>query len=110
VARKDGLEVAFEGGLDLGEELVDRQVDGVAIELDLDDDGTLVVGVDPRQWFDEAQFDTLDEPAASGRLAITPGGQVATAWRLGLRSPRGFYARWAEDEVFKMLDGLEAAR
>jgi hypothetical protein len=101
VARRGDETVEFEGGLDLGAELIQRQVDGVPIDIELDDDGTLVIGVRADAWFSEADFSTLDDVADSGRLSITPDSQVAVAWTLGLRSTRGFFARWTDDEDFE---------
>jgi hypothetical protein len=106
-ATKDGVTIEFEGGIDLEADGVVRQVDGVTLDELLDDDGTVVIGVHPRKWFDEAQFDTLTEVAESGRMLITPNDQVAIAWRLGLRSPLGYWARWTDDEVFPRLADLQ---
>jgi hypothetical protein len=72
--------VEFEGGLAIPAEGVQRQVDGVPIDGELDDDGTLVLGLDPSAWFAQADFGQLDATNEAGdRMAITAGSQVANA-------------------------------
>jgi hypothetical protein len=98
--------VEFEGGLAIPAEGVQRQVDGVAIEGELDDDGTLVLGVSPRAWFAQADFATLDTPNEAGdRMVIAPGSQVANAWFLGARTSDAFFCRWTTDERFADWQG-----
>jgi hypothetical protein len=97
-ARRDGIEIAFEGGLEIPAEGTQRQVDGLPVQFDVDDGGTLVIGVHPRTWFDQAHFDTLDVRGPDGRWMITPESQVAASWFIGARSAQGYFARWTTTE------------
>ncbi len=94
IARRDGEDIAFEGGLDIPAEGTQREVEGLPLDLTLEDDGMLVVGLHPKVWFDQAQFDTLQAPSDGGPRIITPDSQVGVAWFLGARSPAAFYAEW----------------
>jgi hypothetical protein len=94
--------VPFEGGLAIPAEGTQREVDGIPLETELDEGGTLVVGVQPRAWFADAHFDQLDTPNAEGdRRLITAESQVAAAWYIGARTTAAFYARWTTDETFE---------
>lgn len=94
--------VPFEGGLTIPAEGIQREVDGIPLEIELDDDGTLVVGVRPRAWFADAHFEQLDTDNAEGdRRLITADSQVAAAWYIGARTAAAFYARWTTDETFE---------
>jgi len=107
-ARRGRQVVAFEGGLEIPAEGVQRQVDGVPIEGELDDDGTLVLGVNPKAWFDQANFETLDVPNEAGdRMVITPDSQVGKAWYVGARTSAAFSCRWTTDERFAQWEGAQ---
>jgi hypothetical protein len=96
--------VEFEGGLAIGNaEAIERKVEGVAVDSVLDDGGTLVLGVQPRVWFDQARFETLGETTADGRKWIGEDGQVGHAWYVGARSTAAFYTRWTEHETLPRL-------
>lgn len=101
-ARRGREVVEFEGGLVIPPEGVQRQVDGVDIEGELDDDGTLVLGVSPHAWFAQADFATLETPNEAGdRMVIDPESQVANAWFIGARTTDAFSCRWTTDERFE---------
>jgi len=98
--------VEFEGGIAIPAEGVQRQVDGVTVDGELDDDGTLVVSVSPRAWFAQADFGSLEVPNEAGdRMVITPGSQVANAWFIGARTSDAFSCRWTTDERFAEWEG-----
>lgn len=93
--------VRFEGGLSIPAEGIQRQVDGVPIDVELDDGGTLVLGVEPRAWFADAHFEQLVvDNAAGDRKVIDADSQVAAAWYIGARTAAAFSARWTTDETF----------
>lgn len=98
--------VEFEGGLEIPADGLQRQVDGVRVQGELDDDGTLVLGVSPRAWFAQADFGTLDTPNEAGdRMLVTSGSQVANAWFIGARTSDAFTCRWTTDERFADWEG-----
>jgi len=86
VATRDGVEVAFEGGLDLDEPALQR-IDGVAVSGALREGSRLIVGADARAWLAEADF-------TGG--SITPGSQPHRALYLGARSAASWAARTEE--------------
>lgn len=87
VARREGEEVAFEGGLELADERL-RVIDGVAGEGAILDEGArLVLGADARAWLAEADFAEL----AGGE--ITADSQPHRALFLGVRSAASWRAR-----------------
>lgn len=87
VATRDGIEVAFEGGLDLQDEALQR-VEGVAVDGALTEAGRLIVGADARAWLREADF------TEGG--AVTEGSQPHRALYLGARSAASWNARTEE--------------
>lgn len=88
-AEKEGLVIPFEGGLDIENEGTKQRIDGVPLEIQLDDGAALTFELNPQVWFDAAHFDKLSEKNQQGRYVITPDSQVRTAWFLGAR---GFFA------------------
>jgi len=90
VATKDGARVTFEGGLDIPDEALLRHVDGVPMDVAVDDGVTVVVALHLRAWLAAAQFDRLTEQSADGTYAIGSTTQVHTAWYLGARSLSAF--------------------
>ena len=92
-AEKEGSVVSFEGGLDIENEGTKRRIDGIPLDIQLDDSAVLTLVLHPRAWFDAAHFDRLSEKNQAGRYVITPDSQVRTAWFLGAR---GFSAFTAE--------------
>lgn len=93
IAERDGVVVPFEGGLDIENEGTLRTVTGIPVDVDLDDGLRLALRVDPRAWFDQAQFDRLTEKSAAGRALVTPESQVRTAWFIGARGAAAFAVR-----------------
>lgn len=86
IARRDGEEVPFEGGLALDDPRL-RQVDGIAVEAGpLSEGARLIVGVDASAWLREADFTGLE-----GEL--TEGSQPHRALYLGARSAASWSAR-----------------
>lgn len=83
-ASRDGVEVAFEGGLDLADERLGR-IDGVLAEGVLEEGSRLIVGADARAWLAEADF--------TGGGSITEGAQPHRALYLGARSAASWTAR-----------------
>lgn len=89
-AEKEGVFINFEGGLDIENEGTKRRVDGIPLDMILDDGAPLTFLVHPRAWFDAAHFDMLSEKNDQGRYVITPDSQVRTAWFLGARGFSAF--------------------
>jgi hypothetical protein len=92
VASRGGFAMPFEGGLDI-EATGNRRRLQVVADFLLDDARRVVVVVDPRPWLDQVQFEALPPDPSTGRVRITPEGQAAGAWMLGLQSSRGFAVR-----------------
>ncbi len=89
-AEKEGLVVPFEGGLDIENEGTKRRIDGIPLDIKLDDGAVLTLVLHPQAWFDAAHFDQLSEKNQTGRYVITPDSQVRTAWFLGARGFSAF--------------------
>lgn len=89
-AEKDATVIPFEGGLDIENEGTKRRVDGIPLDMQLDDDRRLTFIVHPRSWFDAAHFDRLAEKNTAGRYVITPESQVRAAWFIGARGFSAF--------------------
>lgn len=87
VARRDGVEVTFEGGLEITDERLAR-IDGVEVDPDapLDEGSRLVVGANASAWLAEADFTDITG-------AITPESQPHRALFLGARSAASWSAR-----------------
>ena len=83
-AARDGVEVAFEGGLELADERL-RRIDGVIADGVLGEGSRLIVGADARAWLAEADF--------AGGGSITEGAQPHRALYLGARSAASWSAR-----------------
>jgi len=90
VATKDGVDVTFEGGLDIADDGLARHVDGVPMDVAIDDGVTVVVALHLRAWLAAAHFDRLTEQGSDGTYAIGTTTQVHTAWYLGARSLPAF--------------------
>jgi hypothetical protein len=90
VASKDGATVTFEGGLDIPDDGLARHIDGIPMDVAIDDGVTVVVALQLRAWFAAAHFDRLTERGADGTYAIGAATQVRTAWYLGARSLSAF--------------------
>ena len=90
VATKDGATVTFEGGLDIPDDGLARHVDGIPMDVAIDDGVTVIVALQLRAWFAAAHFDRLSEQRADGTYAIGTATQVRTAWYLGARSLPAF--------------------
>ncbi len=113
-ASKDGQTIAFEGGVVIPDIGVNRRVDGLAADFELDDDGLFIVSLDPAAWFDSANFELLlsqSEPDDQGRYALHEDTQVAIAWTQALRRPRSWSGRWEPDAAslaeFPLAEGIE---
>jgi len=90
-ATRDGETVAFEGGLDLGDDPKGRRIAGVPAALTLREGARVILRVHPRRWLRGADFSTLEAPAAPGELRrIQPGTQVHGAFFVGVRSHGAF--------------------
>ncbi len=88
VARQDGIEIPFEGGLSIAAEGNRRRVEGIPTDAALRTGSRLTLSTHPAAWFDDAEFSgLLTEPKnAAGRHPITPTSQVGQAWFVGARS------------------------
>ncbi|MBX3226955.1 MAG: hypothetical protein KIT84_40905 [Labilithrix sp.] len=92
IAQRDGVTVAFEGGLDI-EEAGNRRRIQVPVSFEVDDGATLAVLVDPRPWLDEVRFDDLTVTEPGGRATIAAESQARVAWFLGVQRASAFSAR-----------------
>ena len=88
IARKDGWEIPFRGGLAIPAEGEQRVVQGLPLTANLDEGTVVTFVLNPDAWFQEANFETLLDqlPDEQGRYPITPGSQVERAWFIGARS------------------------
>lgn len=93
-ASKEGITIAFEGGLDIPDEGLSRRVENIPLDAFLEEGGRWVVTVHASEWFRDAQFDRLTEQNEEGVYQITPESQVRSAWLLGARSTRAYTARF----------------
>lgn len=92
-AQREGDTIPFEGGLRIEAAL--RSVDGIELELALDDGVHVELDVRVRSWFAAADFGELPnqgELNEDGRYAITPATEVYRAWLSGVRQPTAFTA------------------
>jgi hypothetical protein len=92
-ARRGDAVVPFEGGLAIDNVGDARRVDGIPLSGALTEDAEFVLTVNPRAWFDEARFDSLDVRNDRDRFVITADSQVRGAWFIGARSARGWAGR-----------------
>jgi hypothetical protein len=97
-AKKDGQTIRFEGGLDIPDEGLSRRVENIPIDAFLEQGGRWTITVRPQDWFQDANFDRLNQQNAEGVYLITPESQVRSAWLLGARSPRAYAARFELEE------------
>jgi hypothetical protein len=97
-AEKEGLVVSFEGGLDIENEGTKRRIDGIPLDIQLDDGAVLTLVLHPQAWFDAAHFDQLSQKNEQGRYVITPESQVRTAWFLGARGFSAFTVETNEQQ------------
>lgn len=98
-ARRDELEVPFEGALVIDQSLVSaggsideaRKVRGIPARVTPSEGGALRVRVDPRGWFDGADFRELTAGAArEGRYRFTAQDNVGRAFLNRVRSRSSF--------------------
>jgi hypothetical protein len=93
-ATKDGETIAFEGGLTVPDEGINRRIEVMATDIVLDEGGRLLLSIRPSRWLHDASFDRL-EPAADGEpRTITPQSEVGRAWLVGARSPSDLSVHW----------------
>lgn len=95
-------EVPFSGALSADESIatpqspldVARRVRGIPVDITPDDGGALTIRVDPRGWFEGADFSELaGAPVdARGARAFTGGDNVGRAFLNNARAARGAYA------------------
>lgn len=93
-ATQGDVRVDFVGGVTLPTEGLGERIEGLALDAVVDDAGALVIEVHPERWLDEARFERLATTVDDAVIDV--GSQVALAWRLGLKSPGAFVARWEE--------------
>jgi hypothetical protein len=87
-ATKDGESLRFVGGIALPPEGGRREINGVPVEGDVDEDVDVALVIDPAAWFVEVDFSELSsvEPDADGYRTIPADGSIAAAWEIGARS------------------------
>jgi hypothetical protein len=87
-ATKDGQSLRFVGGIVLPPEGGRREINGIPVEGDVDEDVEVALVVDPAAWFVEVDFSELSavEPDADGFRTIPVDGSIAAAWEIGARS------------------------
>lgn len=104
VARRAEVEVPFEGSLVVDQSLVStggtldeaRRVRGIPAALTLVDGGSLRVRVDPRGWFEGADFSELARGTTrDGRYRFTAADNVGRAFAARARSRSGFSVSFA---------------
>lgn len=92
-ATREGEVIPFEGGLQIDGGPLNRRVDGIPVEAQLEDGGLFVVELHLDRWFRDANFSRL-EPNGDGPRLITTGSQVHSAWYIGARGFGAFTGRW----------------
>jgi hypothetical protein len=92
-AARDDVRVSFSGGVTLADSEPARRVER-RIQFSLSELGTLTLGVQPSEWFREAEFARIATDDAEAEVAIDPASQVGRAWAIGLRSPEAFDLTW----------------
>jgi len=92
-AERDDVRVSFSGGVTLADSEPARRVER-PIDFSLSELGTLTLGVQPSEWFREAEFDRIATDDAEAEVEIDPASQVGRAWAIGLRSPEAFDITW----------------
>jgi hypothetical protein len=87
-ATKDGQTWRFAGGIVLPPEGGRREINGIPVEGDVDEDVDVALVIDPAAWFIEVDFSELSsvEPDADGVRQIPDDGSIAAAWEIGARS------------------------
>jgi hypothetical protein len=92
-AERDDARVSFRGGVTLAEGEPARRVER-PIDFSLSELGTLTLGVQPSEWFRDAEFARIATDDAEAEVEIDPASQVGRAWAIGLRSPDAFDITW----------------
>jgi hypothetical protein len=87
-ATKDGQTLRFVGGLALPPEGGRREINGIPVEGQVDEDVDVELSIDPAAWFVEVDFSELAdvEPDAEGYRLIPREGSISAAWTIGARS------------------------
>jgi hypothetical protein len=65
-----------------------REIRGIPLDAEIDDDVSVELEIDPAAWFIEADFSELVavEPEADGYRNVPAEGAIAAAWTIGARS------------------------
>jgi len=92
IATRGDETVSFEGGLDIPEDGLTANVEGIPCDGFLDDGTTITIDVRLHAWFDAADFTRLPPANTEGVRVISPDSQVRNAWYLGARSLGAFAA------------------
>ena len=93
-----GETIAFEGGLDLPDDVLARSVESIATPFDMEANGALELrvmaasAIDPAgpSWLEEADFSRLPIPTTGTVRELAPGTQPHTAWMLAARDADSF--------------------
>jgi hypothetical protein len=80
VARREEIEIQFEGGLDLQTD--DQRIDAIAIDARVTQGASLTIASDARAWLAEADFSGLP----SGSVALEDAAQPSRALWIGARN------------------------
>ena len=93
-ASREGTSRAFRATLDFPPPLEMQRVEFVPMEVELEDEGLLVVELQPHRWFEGALFERLEVPAGGGGVEVSPESQVHRALRVNVRRHTAFSATW----------------
>lgn len=108
IARRDGVELAFEGGLELPDTPLQRRVDLVPVIETMEDETIpsldegrhIRVRVRPGRWLERVDFDALLAEAGDEAVMRPPGtSQFYPAFFLGLRNPGAFSVEVTETDA-----------
>lgn len=91
VARKDGQDTEFAGGVDIADDGLLRRVNGIEAALELQDGRAVVLHVRTNVLFDRAHFDRLSDSDDDGVAELLPNSQPYDAIFLGLTDPDAYY-------------------
>ncbi len=86
--------ISFEGGLDIPDDGLSRQVEGIPASGDYDTDGEVTLTAHVSSWLDQMHFDRLPEPAVAEPRVIAAGSQPYAAWYIGARTSSAFSTRY----------------
>jgi hypothetical protein len=99
-AQRGDVRVRFAGGVQVPDEGLVRRVEAKLERAGsgLDAGDTVVLGLRPSVWLDNAEFDRLEAGDGDEPSVIAQDGQVGRAWFVGVRSPAALPMQLVHEE------------